>query len=384
MRIAHQPNFAAYLKIVSLFMIAEELAPKMDTVSAYIMNDCDVVINERFSRTILPDLIHPRGGRYISVRQASTPSSLVLFRAPVPPIDWLTSTTRLIRENAETEARFLKKTYRNTPIPTDGVIDDIQFAWSAADNLSHMTGILLSRIVNLRLELGTVFLPGHELWASAGPIVGSAILSRWPEIVKAQLSVASQVTDAGLDLNLAWLTSESLAPFWWVCTCGSRVSLKFENDRDPLLGLCARCGDAIRIRSSTVASATERGRLIPRVGALDLAENMANELRAGITYVSSASHSLIAALVASKIGVPTLPQIFVNAHGFFGTPIERVADSAPFLSRAVGWGEARKIIGEGRASSIYHATRAPTKSLVHSIRAWALNQELDDPMTIPT
>lgn len=98
LRVAHQPNFAAYLKVVGMFIAAEEAAVLTGTVPAYIMNDCDVVTNKRFSRVILPDAAHPRGGRYLNVRDSGIPSSLVTFRAGRLPAAWLRRIVDLVHQ----------------------------------------------------------------------------------------------------------------------------------------------------------------------------------------------------------------------------------------------------------------------------------------------
>ena len=383
LRVAHQPNFAGYLKLVSLFVAAEEAATLLaDTVPAYIMNDCDVVTNARFCRTILPDVTHPRGGRYLSVRNSGEPSSRVMFRAAVPPIEWLRSTIGLIRDNSEHEKRLLWHAAPMAHVSIEDIISDIEFAWHNSKTLSEMTSILLSRVANVRLQLATVFLPGHALWKSAGPDISTAILSRWPEVVRAQRFVAAQLEAADLDFNLPWLAEENLAPLWWICLCGSRVRLELETAFGSLRGACDRCHEDALVHTRDVAAQTADGRLMPRVGALDLAENLAGEIRAGITYMSSATHSLATALVAQKLGIGTLPQVFLDVHGSFGTPLEKIVSSAALLRSAVGLDKAREWITEGRASSLYYLSRSPVLALSQAIRRWIRDGNLDDSLEV--
>jgi hypothetical protein len=382
LRVAHQPNFAAYLKVVALFIAAEEASLLTDTVPTYVMNDCDVITNKRFCRVILPDVTHPRGGRYLSVRDPGMPSSQVMFRAARPPVGWLQSTIQLIRDNSRQEESLLQHPRPGVRISVDDIVSDVEFAWHNSATLSEMTGILLSRVANLRLGLGTIFLPGHTLWMSAGTGISTAILGRWPEIARAQKRVASALEEAGLDLNLSWLTEESLAPLWWVCSCGCRVRLDLETAAGPLRGTCGQCRRKALISVCDVASRTAGGQLMPRVGALDLAENLAGEMRAGVTYTSSAAHSLAAALVARELEIGALPQVFIDIRGFFGTPLEMTTGSAALLRQAVGLDRAKAWIAEGRASSVYYLTRAPVPALAASIRDWIRSGALDDPLEV--
>ncbi len=346
------------------------------------MNDCDIVTNRRFCRTILPDATHPRGGRYLSVRNPGEPSSLVMFRAALPSIEWLGSTIRMIRDNSEHEKKLLWQAAAKAHISIDDIISDIEFAWHNSRTLSEMTSILLSRVANVRLDLATVFLPGHALWMNVGPDLSTAILSRWPEVVRAQRFVAAQLEAAGLDFNLAWLMEENLAPMWWICLCGSRVRLELETAFGPLRGTCGRCHEDALVHTRDVASQTADGRLMPRVGALDLAENLAGEIRAGVTYMSSATHSLATALVAQRLGIEALPQVFIDVHGSFGTPIEKLVSSAALLRSAVGLDKARAWIREGRASSLYYLSRSPVPALLEAIRHWIRDGNLDDSLEV--
>lgn len=382
-RVAHQPNFAAYLKVISLFVAAEEVAFLSGAVPVYVMNDFDVASNKRFCRSVLPNIFHPRGISYLSIRNTTPSSSQVMFCAPHPTAQWLQATTELIRSNSKRERALLKNTDSQGQIDVEELISDLEFSWHNSVSLSEMTGILLSRVVNLRLKLGTIFLPGHALWAQAGPTISTFILDRWAEIARSQKAVAADLENADLDLGLSWLTKKNLAPLWWVCICGRRTQLDFAAMSWPLSGTCEPCQETIVIHASDLEDQTALGRLIPRVGCLDLTENLAREMRAGITYVSSAPHTLAVALVAERLGMEVLPHIFINSHGYFGTPAEMVGESPALRRSAVGLGNARALIADGRASSVYYLTRSSAPELLSTIQSYIRKGGLDDPLRVP-
>lgn len=382
LRVAHQPNFGAYLKVISLFVAAEEMALLSGTVPVYVMNDCDVVSNKRFCRSILPDIFHPRGISYLSIRNTSPVSSRVMFLAPRPSAQWLQATTAIMRSNWERERALLKDTGTQRQIDIEELISDLEFSWHNSISLSEMTGMFLSRVVNLRLELGTIFVPGHALWKHAGPAISTFILDQWMDIAQSQKAIAAELENAGLDLGLPWLTRENLAPLWWVCSCGRRTQLDFVEMSWPLSGRCEVCHEMIAIHASDVQDQTALGRLIPRVGCLDLTENLAHEMRAGVTYVSSAPHTLVAALVAERAGMEVLPHIFVNAYGYFGTPPEMLHESPALRRSAIGLGNAKELIADGRASSIYYVTRSSIPGLLSAIRTQVRNGRLGDPLKV--
>jgi hypothetical protein len=380
-RVGHQPNFAAYLKLGSLFIAAEEAAAMIQVVPIYIINDCDVISNETFMRTILPDVTHPRGGVYLSVPLGGKASSSVNFQSSLPAYDWLRSTIGLIRENARGEMKITRQAEIPSQRSITDIVDDLEFSWHNARTLSEMTSIFLSRMVNIRFGLGTIFLSGHVLWNNVGPIVSAVLMERWTEVVRVQKQIALTIKEMSPYFNLTWLTDEKLVPLWWVCHCTSRVRLRFRDD-NMIFGTCGRCGREIRLPADEVPYEAGLGRLAPRVGALDFAEAMAPELRAGVTYMSSARHGLVYALLAHEMGVKPLPQVVIDIRGNFGTPIEMMLKLRGVPKAAIGFDRAIELISGGRASSVYYATRSDTAALSQSIRRWIRFGELDDELTV--
>jgi hypothetical protein len=380
-RLGHQPNFAAYLKLVGLFSAAEETAHLHNSVPVFLLNDCDTVNDDRFRRAVLPDITHPRGGRYISISTRGIPSATVAFRASIPSRDWLTNVCRIIRDNAAVEDRLNKSSHLRST--TEDIVGDLAFAWHNADTVAAMTSILLSRLVNIRLGLATAFVPGHRLWAHIGGHQATVdLFSNWADVASAQLRVASELEHLGIDLKAGWLVDAERVPLWWVCDCGCRVNIRFTERLTMMRGQCEACRRRVSERSAEVLQLISAGRLIPRVNALDLVENMAAEILGGISYVSSGSHSLVNGLVAHSLGIDVMPQVFVDLKGNFGTTFERMrawrekSRSGLAVSPAADW------ITAGRASAIYYVTRCGAQHLSNSIRRWTRLQYLDEELNV--
>ena len=369
-RVSHQPNFAAYLKLLSLFATADAVADRFELPSVYVINDCDAIANERFVRCLLPDVTRAKGHQYLSLPVNRQPHDSVAFRAPAPPLSWLVGIAERLEENFRSELRLIGIDPPDDALSVATVVEDIEYSLSVAQNLAEFTAVLLSRTVNLRLELPTPFLPGHLLWREVGADALGGMLSRWPEVLAAQESVARRLSAMPeLEFNWDWLLDSELAPAWGLCACDRRVRLHFAKD-SALVGHCAGCKSDMELAADEYSAQVAMGRLLPRVGLLDLTENAASAFDSGVSYMSSGTHSLIYGLVGQELGSPPLPQIFLDARGRFGSPIERLLASDWRPKSAMGLAPGAEIVTEGRATSLYYLTRVGCGALLDALSSW--------------
>lgn len=386
-RVAHQPNFAAYLKAFALLVASDEVAKMSGCVPVYLVNDCDVASNDRFARTMMPDFTSPRGMRYLSLPHRGYSSNSLASRRERPSRDWLNASMRLIEENCAMETRLSHIPQPAGSLTVEDINEDLTLAWEQSQTVSELTTIFLSRLTNVRLNLGVVFLQGHDVWQKVGAEVIGFLLNHWAIVVDAQIRVAGAVSNAGIDrfktFTTGWLTDRQLAPVWWLCQCGSRVRLEFWSGSTTMQGRCQECLVApVNIRLQNVAEEIAAGRLLPRVGALDLAEGLCSEIDVGVSYMGSGIHSLIYALVARELGLGDLPQVFLDINGAFDTPPEQMNRWARPPRAAIGIEEACDIVAAGRASATYYLTRVNIDRLVLGIRNWVSGSDLDRQVTL--
>jgi hypothetical protein len=380
-RVSHQPNFAAYLKLVALFVATDVLAERTGYAPIYIVNDCDVVTNERFSRALLPDFTHPAGHRYLRLRLLGLPSATLAQLAPRPPETWLRETGARIIENFATELRLSRRVRSlDGQLEVEVILADLEYAWHNSQTMSQMTSIFLSRLANLRLALGIVFIPGSAVWREVGPQVVEYLFEHWEAMRAGQRLAAVTVASAGIeDFRTSWLIDRRLAPIWWACSCASRVRLDVAQDMS-CFGVCRYCGEAVRLEKRRLSAETEMGRVLPRVGALNLAESMSSDLAFGVSYMSSCTHSLVYSLVAREMNIPVLPQIFLDARGNFSTPVEIISEWRRPPKSAIGIGGAAAVVSQGRASIIYYLSRVKPEDLKTAIQNWAVSGDFDEPL----
>jgi hypothetical protein len=381
-RVSHQPNFAAYLKQLALFITADAVAGHLDLPPVYVINDCDVIANERFARCMLPDVTREKGYEYVALPPKRKPHDSVAFRVPPPPAHWLAELTKRLRDNVRDERRLIRIEPPEDALSIEEVVEDLEHALAVAQSLSEFTSVLLSRIVNLRLDLPIPFLPGHELWKEVGASALGDMLARWPEVSAAQATVASRLSVvAGLDFNWDWLRDTELAPVWWLCDCDRRIRLRL-TDGATIAGRCGDCELDVSLASEECATEVARGRLLPRVGLLDLTESAVKTLDSGVSYMSSGAHSLIYGLVGEELGMAPLAQIFLDVRGRFGTPIERLFDSTWRPKAALGLDASAELVREGRATGIYYLTRLGRGDFGAALRRWIINGNFDDTVSL--
>jgi hypothetical protein len=236
--------------------------------------------------------------------------------------------------------------------------------------------------VNLRLGLPIPFLPGHELWKDVGAAAFGDMLVRWPEVAAAQATVADRLAALdGLRFNWDWLKDAELAPVWWVCDCNRRVRLRFV-DGTTIAGRCAGCDADVALASDECTAAIADGRMLPRVGLLDLTEGAVRTLDCGVSYMSSSTHALVYGLVGAELGIAPLAQIFLDVRGRFGTPVERLFDSTWRPKAASGLVASVDVVRGGRASGLYYLTRLGGGELSGALRRWVLEGDFDDDVNL--
>jgi hypothetical protein len=246
-----------------------------------------------------------------------------------------------------------------------------------------MATVFLSRLTNIRLGLSVVFVSGTEVWRRMGGDFLCFLLENWGHVVHAQDKVATALADVGLDgdSSVRALRDPETAPVWWRCGCGRRAHLIVTPNSLTLHGSCRVCERTIELPFLAVEEEVAAGKLLPRVGTLNLLEGVATELAAGVSYMSGGLHCLSYALVSQKLGLASLPQLFLSIEGEFCTPPEVMFKRGWWPKGAVGVDEARKLIQSGKGSSIYYLTRSNTELLRSGIRQW-VEADLDGPVMI--
>ena len=184
-RVGHQPNFAGYLKLVSLLVAVAEVARNRNEIPVYLVNDCDVVANQRFARSQIPEVNHPRGFRYLNLPKWKTDTSRLAFSAPRPSSDWLDEVVKAIRENAESESRLLPVNPSDAAVSSDAVVEDLRHAWESSQTLAELATCFLSRLVNIRMDTRVVFVSGFEVWRRTGGPLTHFLLEHWEDVKEA-------------------------------------------------------------------------------------------------------------------------------------------------------------------------------------------------------
>jgi hypothetical protein len=355
-KLSHQPNFAAYCKLFFLMTPLHVIANKLDAAPLYVFNDFDTVGNERFRRVVVPDDSARLGYSYLRLPLAGVHRSHVMFAAPKPDLAWLAQTLEalaraLLAAGADERA--------GAPRAAE-LMTDLRYAHATAESMTDMCAVLLSRLVNLRLGVPVVFVSGYEVWRDFGLKASTTLLPLWQDVRSVAAQWRARLVDAGAgDIGWPRLPERCVAPYWWICECGSRAILEFASGRTS--GFRSRCTRCHRETVTSVGAGVESGRMVPRIEMHNIAISSVFGYTAGIAYASSAPHILLFNRVAASLGMAVLPQLFLDAN-LGGDAKSRFPEAK---SHQVG-----AFIRDCRVSSMYILACTSAEAIQRALERW--------------
>jgi hypothetical protein len=305
LRLAHQPNFFAYAKLIGQFFALEALAIT-GIAPLYYYIDYDTVSDDKFRRCTLPDPTSPTGRRRVQLpRSFKEQRTAVAVAVPKPSEAWLGSVISQIRDLASMYSKY-GLTDERAEERASWLIHDLEYSWYNCRNTAEMTAILLSRFVNLRLQLSIPFVPGSAVWKEVAPIN----LQREVELValtaSALQSAHKALTESGLNLRNLHI-DPMLLPWWYICNCGSRVPLYLTEKR--ISGKCPHCSTIIHQTIFSPEWWNSLDRTAPRILLHNLLNRSGFGYQAGVNHIGSAEHVIFHSLALDRRGGRPIPQL---------------------------------------------------------------------------
>jgi hypothetical protein len=331
-RIAHQPNFLGYWRLFAQPVFLDELVQalsrlRIPAVGVFVTIDHDIVTNRRWRGAHYPSVQHLRQDLVLSLGLRCPPYRLIA-QAERPSPNRVLDMLSALKTCVMTEIRIAKR----LGISDDErlsrfevLCSDVLEAFDRARGVGEFTTILLSRIVNLRMNLNTLFLPGMQFLRHAQNHLRSLLDERdlLNEVQQRLISELSISSGPGDRLELPWLQPSA----WVLCrNCGSRVRLDEGAFRYVTIKHdCPYCAGRIDI---SMRPDSESDLLIPKVLLDDMLDVVALGAVGGCGYLGNAEHCLISngilgsmklpfaeALWSPIGGPPTLTEVWLSTQG---------------------------------------------------------------------
>lgn len=284
LRTAHQPNIFPYLGVcaqpLSVHALAAQLETvhKMNTVELFLLVDDDDASDRRFKTAHLPDPCRRGGSATLSAANSYKYRGRAMWSVPLPSMTQLDNWLKIIERYAATykSCNHIEHQQRLHIIESD-----IQESWNRASSLADFNAIFLSRLVNLRWGLPTIFVPISK--------TRRYFRSAYIELLSYQKKTSSHILSSDLETGNGLLQR----PFWAICSqCGYRYSL-VSGSMD--INYCPICSTPLRASDSYV--------LTPSVIYDDVADTSVFRAVGGCAYAGGAEHHKLASIVMRKLGL---------------------------------------------------------------------------------
>lgn len=368
-RLSHQPNLLAYMKLIGQFIALDEMANRVEgSVPLFYFIDYDITANRRFRQVEIPDPLARFGLSRIQLPGRSQRTAIANV-AKLPNREWLNTQATLLRKLAQS---YEQLGFADGPIEPRlrTLLDDLEFAFGAARNVAEFGAILISRYVNLWLQIPIPFLAGSVLWADVAQEAVQREMRRMAEIRGAIARAEQIAASCGITLSSHESENDTL-PWWKICHCGSRMALRMS---DPLnvLGACPHCHHSYSVRVGSDAWRSDLLQSSPRILFHSLLNTSSFGYKTGVSHIGSAEHIILHSLALTLLGRAPLPQWLWECKGPFSTVLEEMISSE---SHAIA--QARSLIQTGNSSFIYFALCVSPEKLNRTVREKVLSATTD-------
>lgn len=372
LRIPHQPNLFPYMGVFGQFIFMDMLAQclrqrnVMKPCQVYMIVDYDVAEERRFRVSHFPDVDARHGSISLSsIPKSAASNTLMCFiRKPTSEMvsRWLSLITDSLRRNiAHLRSKGISETQ-----PGDfnrhlrDLEQDIWKAYEAASNMCEFNAIFMSRVVNLRWGMPTAFFSLMQV-ASHMTEYFEFLLAEYPRLVELTDRVIESLQAEQVAISDTLRLSLDLFPFWYICeACRSRVRLELiRAARLKAKGHCSSCGSPYEFDLGTQRTPNLeaiRGEIAPRVLLDDWTDMLGWGVIGGAAYIGGIEHTLVAGIVASKLGLKPIMECLWKPTGiYFGLVEARVAQFMTSCSAdlPLSHSEALELVAKGRETILY-------------------------------
>lgn len=255
---AHQPNFFAYsgvLRKATLnFVLAKKLENilKIPVVNFFGIADQDFT-DDRWVRSCDLPAVQRTGGLF-SI-EVKLPEKLMLNKVPKPSRDQLFGWKSEIEKWLNEAIGSIERLCRELGLPEACSVSTLSMlhenlasfwkitedCWERSKKYSDFNGFLMSRIVNDAWGYDTIFARFSECQQAFADDF-CFLLSHFKDYSRLLKEAKEMPHDEGITGGVSD-QEPLLAPFWYHCSCGSKVKLFLEEKNGSLLGngSCVRC-----------------------------------------------------------------------------------------------------------------------------------------------
>ena len=365
-RLAHQPNLFAYIKLIGQFAALDLLSSQQSQLApVYYYIDYDTAADERFRRADVPDPMVRYGARRLQLPWSRRDRTALASATGVPGKDWLAVTSQSIRAAAATYSR-LRLSDGDIADRVDRLLADVEYAWRQGRTVAEMNAILLSRFVNLWLDFPIPFVSGTAIWQEVALSALEQEVHSLREIGDALSWARGELLAHGVTVSSGGGEPPHTLPWWYVCGCGSRVAARVMQEKR-IAGLCLHCGTTIDLELFSDEWRASLTRTVPRILLHNLLNRRGFDYSAEVNHIGSADHVLLHSLAMVRMSRSPLAQLLWQCVGPFGTQLEQ----QPPHRSACCWREAVRLVNGGNASFAYFALCQSPQLLRQTILAKA-------------
>jgi hypothetical protein len=282
----------------------------MDTVGVFLAIDHDAVTNRRWHVANYPSVQRKAGSIPLRLDTRSPESGLMSF-SPRPDF----SRAMLIRDALAAAIDYEIVVARKLRLPASKLREerlerlnelwyDVLEAYERSSSSGAFTATLLSRIVNLRMGLDTVFLPSTRILMLAQHHIAALIDAR-EMLIDHHARVSAYL--AGFQGNADRpVAPERELSVWLVCReCHTRSSVNPENlSRGQIIGTCSQCGRLMVESTRRMRDGRAVDLVVPRVLLDDVLDSVAVGAIGGCGYLGNAQHALMSNGLMVALGLP--------------------------------------------------------------------------------
>jgi hypothetical protein len=356
-RLSHQPNFFAYMKLIGQFVGLQRLSILTNLAPIYYFIDYDTVFDARFNRSYVPDPTHPTGSTKLQLpRSLRSHRTATAGLVGIPSKDWLTD-TKVTIEKVALKFEQLGMTDGSIENRLSRIITDLDISWSQASNIAEMNAMLLSRYINLWMGVPIPFISGSFLWNQISSTSLKGVLENRENLELALNWARSELTRYGIEVKVPDDTRTSL-PWWHICKCGSRMHLILESE-SVATGTCTHCNNVVQLNLSEDYWTQHQSATIPKIILHNLLNRSGFGYVTGVNHLGSAEHVVTHSLAMSRLSQTPMAQWLWQCDGPFDTVLEDT--SRPLVGGFQR--QAIELVQEGNASFLYFALCKSTSEL---------------------